>query len=815
MNNLLDFFYNLMGRSFLERQATINQIVLVFAGVVLVLLGYNVRLLRKLLSEFRQELNLSTMIARLIGAPSPQILTGDAVSDFLQAVADAIREGSRSAYVFSFRCSEAEARAAIIGASPETLITYFATDRLHRPLWKEDPLVFKASSPLARGLSSGQSFVVSDLAEFLEPGPSLNFLNALNKEWRIRKCFVGALVVGSRTVGGFICAPARRDFTVPQLAYLDRVRRLASVLLQSFLQREEQSAILEALTRKQERLRLLNLIAQAINASQDKKSLILGSLREVNHLYPDLPILILVPGDEPFSYRIAGFSPATSRFIPEALSHSLTFTFSRELHQELLNLPPHSFLRPSPPVLPPLLATLPSPTIFPISTGVQILGFCVVALSTASSLSAEDLEFFQYFTNHLALGIRNAEITKGLQDAYERLRVSQDAMTRQENLRVLGQMASAITHDINNLLTPIFAYLELSLSDPRLSPETRNYLTVAQGAAENIARVVQNMREFYREPPLKVAPVNIATLVQHALHLTEPRWKSLPQSTGAVVNVRTAIDPDLPLVLGSEPDLARALVNVIINAVEAMPRGGGLSIRAFRSPAHPSISTLDQPRDAICIEVRDEGVGMSQETLRRATEPFFTTKEETGSGLGLSIVRATMERHSGALEIESTPGKGTTVRLILPVSPPSSPPPETAPASQQIPVHERQRILVVDDDTAVLQGVSELLRKNGHTVFTAGSGAEALEIMSDIVHAGQNLDIVITDLGMPEMDGTTLASKVKSLSASTRVILLTGWGRSAESIPSLPQEISAVLQKPVRERELISAVASLSHPRGS
>jgi signal transduction histidine kinase/ActR/RegA family two-component response regulator len=810
MDNLISSVYDLFGRLFLARQAAISQMVLLFAGVVLVLLAHNIRLLRRLLNEFRQELNLSSLISRLVGAPDPQLITRGTATDFLQAVSDTIREGIQASFVLTFRFQDDTGRAAIVGASPATLITYFASDQLHQPLWKEELLHFNATSPSVRALFGGQSAVVRAPGEFLEQGPSLTFVGALCRAWRVRKCFLAALTVGGKPVGGFICGSSRTEFRRGQLTYLDRVRHLSSMLLESFYQRESQRALLEALTRKQDRLRLLNRIAQAVNANLEQSALISGSLREMEHLFPDLPVLILLGDGERNPHRIVGASSASARFLPEGVSLGFSVQLPADFGDHLASLPEHSFLRPPSSDLPAPLNILPSPIAFPIATASREFGACFVAPPSHAPFTDEDLEFFQFFTDHLALGIQNAEITRGLQNAYEQLRLSQEAMLKQENLRVLGQMASAITHDINNLLTPVFAYLELSLSDPSLSRETGNYLRTAQRAAEEIAQIVQRMREFYRDTSPERLPVHVQALVQNAVRLTEPRWRTMPQSSGVVINVGTAVEPDLPPIDGSEAQLSRALVNVIVNAVEAMPKGGTLSVRAYRSPDHPGLASgALQPSEAVIIEVSDEGVGMSAETLQRATEPFFTTKEKTGSGLGLAIARATAERHNGVLEIESEPGCGTVVRLVLPVG-------TTLPLADRersvLPARApgvRFRILVVDDEPAVLQGVSELLRKNGHTVFTAGSGEEALEIAADITRARERLDVVITDLGMPEMDGTALAKRIKTMSPSTRVVLLTGWGRAADSLASLPPEINARLEKPVHERDLLDTLAAI------
>jgi signal transduction histidine kinase len=274
----------------------------------------------------------------------------------------------------------------------------------------------------------------------------------------------------------------------------------------------------------------------------------------------------------------------------------------------------------------------------------------------------------------VALAARHAQLHGALQRAYDDLRQSQQTVMQQERLRALGQMASGIAHDINNAISPVALYTEMLLErEPNLSERTRGCLVTIQGAIEDVADTVARMREFYRprEPQLVLARVALNRTIEHVVELTRARWSDLPQQRGIVIKLRTDLSPNLPEIMGAEGEIRDALTNLIFNAVDAMPQGGTLTlstrISVVRDGSHRAEDSSDAER-RVNIEVTDTGIGMDEETRRRCLEPFYTTKGERGTGLGLAMVYGMVQRHSAELEIESALGRGTTLCLSFPVT---------------------------------------------------------------------------------------------------------------------------------------------------
>jgi CheY-like chemotaxis protein len=261
--------------------------------------------------------------------------------------------------------------------------------------------------------------------------------------------------------------------------------------------------------------------------------------------------------------------------------------------------------------------------------------------------------------------------------------------------------------------------------------------------------------------------------------------------------------------MGIENEIREALTNLIFNAVDAMPHGGTLSVRTRVAERMPCGTAGAEP-DPVSIEVTDNGVGMDEETRRRCLEPFFTTKGDQGTGLGLARVSGMTERHGAQLAIDSTVGQGTTVRLSFVASMTTNAQSPSAMASPAPP--PSMRILIVDDDPLILQSLCNTLEGDGHVVVAAGSGGAAVDAFRAAQALREPFAVVITDLGMPHMDGRRVAAAVKGMSPATPVILLTGWGqRLADEGDPLP-EVNRVLSKPPKLRELRDALAQCCPP---
>lgn len=444
-------------------------------------------------------------------------------------------------------------------------------------------------------------------------------------------------------------------------------------------------------------------------------------------------------------------------------------------------------------------------------------GLLMVARQCTDGFRPEEIEFLQMLCQHVSLAARQARLRQQVQRAYDDLCRTQHALMQQERLHALGQMASGIAHDINNALSPIVGYTDLLLMEKEHLPErARHYLQMIKTSSLDIAQIVARMREFYRQREEQeiLLPVNVADVVKQVVELTRPRWRDMPQGRGVVIHVKTDVAPDLPPLPGIESEIREALINLILNAVDAMPLGGTITLRSYTRQATsrptrklPERAALDSFTELV-IEVSDTGTGMDEETRDRCLEPFYSTKGEKGTGLGLAMVYGVMRRHNGEIEIESELGKGTTVQLIFPLQTMPSP----TPAARESGVGDIRplHILAIDDEPAVRELIKEMLEIDGHTVELAEEGRQGIEAFYAAWEQGRPFDVVITDLGMPHIDGREVARVVKKTSATTPVILLTGWGKRLGAEGDVPAEVDFILSKPPKLHELRQAVVAVS-----
>jgi PAS domain S-box-containing protein len=429
----------------------------------------------------------------------------------------------------------------------------------------------------------------------------------------------------------------------------------------------------------------------------------------------------------------------------------------------------------------------------------KVFGVLIVARREPRSFSSGDCEFLGQLSEHVALAAHQTQLYGTLQVAYEDLRQTQEAVMRQEKLRVLGQMASGIAHDINNALSPAALYVESLIERELPRSEAKDCLMIIQRAIEGVAQTVARMKEFYsqRDPLLAHVSVRLNRVVEQAIELTRPHWNATPQKSGLVISVDADLAPDLPVITGAESELRDALTNLILNAVDAMPEGGRLTLR----------SRAVEP-DLVQLDVTDSGIGMDEATRSRCLELFFTTKGVRGTGLGLAMVYGTVERHGGELQIESEPGVGTHIRLIFPaaaIMPVSSS--TIRPGSRPL---SPLRILVVDDDLIILKSLLTILEQDGHIVETADGGQRGIDAFCAANERSEPFAVVITDLGMPYIDGRTVAAAVKSIRPETPVILLTGWGVRLLAENDTSQNVDRVLGKPPQLAGLRTVLAELT-----
>ena len=350
-----------------------------------------------------------------------------------------------------------------------------------------------------------------------------------------------------------------------------------------------------------------------------------------------------------------------------------------------------------------------------------------------------------------------------------------------------------MAHDLNNMLAAVLGQVEL-LKIRMPDPMVREALGILETAAADGAGIVRRIQDFARQrPAARLSPCRLAQVVDEAADITRPRWKDEAERRGVGIRLRTALG-QLPDVLGNPAEIREALTNLLINAIEAMPSGGEIVLEGAAEA------------EAVLLSVRDTGVGMSADVQAKIFEPFFTTKGMRGTGLGLSLVYGIMERHGGRIAVESAPGQGTVFTLRFQRAHGEDTPQPPAPSAA---LPRPGRILLVDDDDMVRTTVASLLRAVGVQVAEAEGGASALAQLR-----GQPVDLVVTDLGMPDMTGWEVAEAVKGLHPALPVILMTGWQDQTAATPEQRRHVDAVLAKPTRLEDLLRAMREVGRRDG-
>jgi PAS domain S-box-containing protein len=367
-----------------------------------------------------------------------------------------------------------------------------------------------------------------------------------------------------------------------------------------------------------------------------------------------------------------------------------------------------------------------------------------------------------------------------------------DRLAREEKLHALGQMAGGIAHNLNQTLALVTGYGEMaraSLDDqPANLDELRRILRIVERAAYDGGETVKRLLTFSRgNENERRQVVDVAALLHEVAQLTEPRWRERHGVDGHPVDLTVRAEPGVT-VFGSQAGLREALINLVFNALDAMPAGGTISL------------SVHTEHGSVMIDVQDSGLGMSPEVQRRVFEPFFTTKGENGTGLGLAMVFGIIRNHNGQITVTSTPGLGTTMRLVLPTGSPADVP--TA-ANGAEPAARQLRVLVVDDEVRLAALAAGMLRQDGHQTTEAASAQEAIERLRE-----DRFDLVISDLSMGDgMNGWELAAETGRMVPGLPVVLATGWGAAIDEEDARQRGVCAVLAKPYRIAELRETVA--------
>jgi GAF domain-containing protein/CheY-like chemotaxis protein len=597
------------------------------------------------------------------------------------------------------------------------------------------------------------------------------------------------IVASERVIGGFAAVwwTRRPELSGSDLALLEAIGSQAGIAI-------ENARLFQENRRQVEELSLLHDLSRAVTGELDQAALLDTLHRQVLRVL-EVRHLALLLHDEPSGDFQAvlrlrdGIREEETRRYPAGIGlMSVVLRERRPVRTTAYGA--ECARRGVPPV--PGMTDLKHWLGVPLRAGETVLG--VLALSRDEpAFTDADERLLGGVGDLMALALRSARLYEDRTRAYRELTAAQDQLVRTEKLRALGEMASGVAHDFNNLLAAILGRAQLALrrvADPKI----HQWLEIIERSALDGARTVRRLQEFTRirrDQPLIAVDLN--RVVRDALEITRSRWREEPRSRGIAIEVHTPL-ASLPPVSGDPAELREALTNLILNAVDAMPHGGTLTL---------STAAAD---DTVELTVGDTGVGIPAAVRDRIFDPFFTTKGSRGTGLGLSMTYGILTRHGARIVLESEEGHGSTFRLTFPraaeamLAPAAAPEPPSPVAAL--------RCLVVDDEPSVGAVLGDILTSSGHSVTVVTSGAEAIERFRQ-----EPYELVFTDLAMPIVSGWQVARAVKALAPDVPVYLVTGFGVELSDEQRQANAVDAVIVKPLKMQDVLEAAAQAGRRR--
>jgi GAF domain-containing protein/CheY-like chemotaxis protein len=576
------------------------------------------------------------------------------------------------------------------------------------------------------------------------------------------------ILAKERLVAGFIAVwrEHHREFSAPELALMEAVANQAGVGL-------ENARLFDQNRRQVEELSVLHELARAVTGQLDRQALLEAiRLQLPRVLAVDRFEVLLVedPGDDD------GHPAGLASVVLQTGQPLRTDDYAGECRRRGLpdSAGPLRWLG------------------VPLLAGQRVLG--VLALSRRERGFAEaEVRLASSIADLAALALRSARLFEERTRAYGELTAAQDHLVRTEKLRALGEMASGVAHDFNNMLAAILGRTQLLLRRVE-DPRQRQWLQVIERSALDGAQTVRRLQEFARvrrDQPL--VPVDLNEVVRDAVEMTHSRWHEDSLRRGVVIDVSTRLGA-VPLVAGDAAELREAMTNLILNAVDAMPSGGALTFTS---------SVVD---GEVEVTVSDTGIGIAESIRDSIFDPFFTTKGPQGTGLGLSMTYGILSRHGASITVESEEGRGATFRLRFPALTPS--PTTEASGREDRPDAPAVHCLVVDDEESVGAVIGDVLETLGHKTVVLTDGAAAIERLRD-----ERFDVVFTDLAMPGVSGWEVARAVKEATPEVPVFVVTGFGVELSSEERRARGVDAVFSKPLNIEDLVSAMARVTRRR--
>ena len=601
------------------------------------------------------------------------------------------------------------------------------------------------------------------------------------------------IVVKDRVIGGFglIWREHEREFADGEVALMEAIANQAGVAI-------ENARLFEENRRQVEELSVLHALSRAVTGQLDRAALVEAIHAQVARVLDVGNMLVVLHDEERRELEVvlrlvdgARDTQAPLRFPDRAVglvsvvlaTGCLIRTDDYEAECARHGVEP---VRAS--------TTLRRWLGVPMRAGDRPIGVLVLR-GGARAFTEADERLLTNIAHLAALALRSARLFDERARAYGELTAAQDQLVRTEKLRALGEMASGVAHDFNNLLASILGRAQLVFQRTE-SPQLRQWLKVIERSALDGAATVRRLQEFTRirrDQPFVAVDLN--DVVRDALEITQSRWRQEPLSRGVTVELRTAFG-EPPRVAGDPAELREALTNLILNAVDAMPQGGVLAL------------TTGSKDGGAVVTVGDTGVGIPDAVLAKIFDPFFTTKGPQGTGLGLSMTYAIVERHGAQIGVETAEGQGTTFRLTFPAGAPLPPALTAPPSAEPADGGASLRCLVVDDEPVVAAMLGDVLESGGHRVVVLGDGGEAIARFG-----AEPFDVVFTDLAMPRVSGWQVARAIKEMAPEVPIFLVTGFGVELSEEECRTHGVDLVLVKPLEIQTILDVVAQAGRRR--
>jgi signal transduction histidine kinase/CheY-like chemotaxis protein len=601
------------------------------------------------------------------------------------------------------------------------------------------------------------------------------------------------LIVQDRVIGALSLRDATgRQFTADELRVAQAVADQAAVALDNARlyvtaerRRREAEALARAARTLTESLNVTELAERIVSSLQDFLRVRTVGFRL---LQPDGTLLALgAPGGAPGYAEPGHIAPAGHGTGGRVIATGEPFQTADILEDPAVTLTPEVRERI-------LAAGTRAYLSVPLRAHGVLIGALTVGAAAGRIFTRQEVELLQAFADQAALAIDNAQLFERAQRAHAELSQAHAQLVRGETLRAVGELAAGAAHHLNNLLAVVLGRIQIAMRRNPTAELVRD-LQPAEQAVLDGADVVKRLSRFSRgHPEPTIAPVDLNELVTDVVEMTRPRWQNELEARG--VRVETLLElSSLPPAAADPPSIREVLVNLIFNAIDAMPAGGRLVIRTWADEA------------GVHCAVADTGIGMSAEVRRRVFEPFFTTKGVRATGLGLSVNYGIIQRHGGELTVDTEEGRGCTVTFRLPAARRAAPPAPAPPVPAA-----GLRVLLVDDDAAVRSVVADMLAEDGHHVVQAADGRDGLDRLA----RDARVDLVLTDLGMLGMNGWEVARAVRTSYPGTIVGLITGWDEGLEPKSGESGQVDLIVRKPVTQqtlREVITQTRALAAVR--